>query len=279
MKAQTKLDSLRYYLKRYLEVKAKGLHPEAIKGRFIGPKVLLNSIPKSGTHLLETVVEQIPLLRHFGGRTLRTSIYASPQHCYRQVGHLSKGEFAPAHLAFDESLFDIIRRNNIKVLMMARDPRDIIVSNEHYITNIDKTHEHHRFLSAIPSSELRIEALIKGFDNNGIIYPSIADLFASYQKWTQQKEVFCLKFEDLIGEKGGGSAQKQRDTVEKLIEYLEIAITQSDIDKICDKTFSTKSSTFRKGKIGSWEDTIPKKQLDLLHQQAYEIMKAYGYEV
>jgi sulfotransferase 6B1 len=279
MKAQNRLDSLRYYLKRFIEVKAKGLRPEAIKGRFSGPKVLLNSIPKSGTHLLETVVEQIPMLRHFGGRTLRTSIYSSPQACYRRIGNLSKGEFAPAHLAFDESLFDIIKQNNIKVLMMARDPRDIIVSNEHYITNIDKTHEHHQYLSSLPSSEARIEALIKGFNNNGIIYPSIATLFASYQKWTEQPEVFCLKFEDLIGEKGGGSLLKQRETVEKLIQYLGIELKKEEVDNICDKTFSTKSSTFRKGKIGSWEDSISKKQLEMLRQDAYTIMKSYGYEV
>jgi sulfotransferase 6B1 len=279
MKAQNRLDSIRYYLKRFIEVKAKGLRPEAIKGRFIGPKILLNSIPKSGTHLLETVVEQIPILRHFGGRTLRTNIYSSPLACYKRVGRLSKGEFAPAHLAFDEALFDIIKQNNIKVLMMARDPRDIIVSNEHYITNIDKTHEHHKYLSSLPSSEARIEALIKGFDNNGIVYPSIAELFASYQKWTQQPEVFCLKFEDLIGEKGGGSQQKQRDTVERLIQYLGVELKADELNSICESTFSTKSSTFRKGKIGSWADSISKRHLEMLHKDAYTIMKSYGYEV
>ncbi len=48
----------------------RGLLPSAIIGRLTGPKVLMNSIPKSGTNLLENALSNMPHMR--AGLTLMT---------------------------------------------------------------------------------------------------------------------------------------------------------------------------------------------------------------
>ena len=60
---QNKFDRLNLYLKRYFKAKLIGLKPSQLKGRVIGPKVILNSIPKGGTHLLDQILTEFPLIR------------------------------------------------------------------------------------------------------------------------------------------------------------------------------------------------------------------------
>ena len=68
---QNKLDRIIIGIKRLSKYTLKGLSYSAIIGRINGPKVIMNSVPKSGTNLLNRVLMHLPGLRHKGIRTIR----------------------------------------------------------------------------------------------------------------------------------------------------------------------------------------------------------------
>ena len=63
---------------KHLRVRITDLRSTAIVRRFVGPKVLINSIPKVGTNLVEQTLSQFPLLHRSGLRTLRGWSGVSP---------------------------------------------------------------------------------------------------------------------------------------------------------------------------------------------------------
>ena len=54
--------SIKKYIKHIKSV-SLSLNTNNLSGRFLGPKVLMNSIPKSGTNLLEQVLLLMPYMR------------------------------------------------------------------------------------------------------------------------------------------------------------------------------------------------------------------------
>ena len=63
----------------------------------------------------------------------------------RQIGGIRKGEFLVAHLTATEHFLEALPKNNLKALMMIRDPRDIAVSHFNYVTYIDNAHPSHQY--------------------------------------------------------------------------------------------------------------------------------------
>ncbi|MBI5308682.1 MAG: sulfotransferase domain-containing protein, partial [Planctomycetes bacterium] len=136
----TGFDKLHRHVRKKILVTFHGLAPSQLLGRFVGPKVLLNSIPKAGTHLLERALDQFPLIRNAGQKTLM-----APQelenHILQKILSIKKGQFLNAHLQAHPLLLQKLSESDIKILLMIRDPRDVALSRVKYVVNIDRTHK------------------------------------------------------------------------------------------------------------------------------------------
>ena len=94
-----------------------------------------------------------------------------------------------------------------------------------------------------------------------------------------QKNVHVIRFEDLIGQAGGGSKEKQVYEIQKIAQHLDINLSIEQATDIAYRLFGG-TFTFREGQIGSWKKyfTPEIKQvfkntpggLDLLIQLGYE---------
>lgn len=83
-------DRTKALMVKHLRGQLRNLRPTALAGRFVGPRVLMNSIPKAGTNLLEQALGQFPLLHRSGFRTLRGWEYVHPSTISR-LRHLERG--------------------------------------------------------------------------------------------------------------------------------------------------------------------------------------------
>lgn len=173
-------------------------------GRFYGQKVLMNSLPKSGTNLLERVVQQIPYMHRRITPTL-DDWSGENRNVVRKIQTLKKGEFMTAHLPAHAQLMELTCQLKIKTLFMVRDPRDIVVSHFNYVLTIDKSHPSHSYFKSLPNDEARLSAVINGVE--GIVQP-IWKVLDVCQSWLDAEGVLVVKFEDLIGSKGGGQRSK-----------------------------------------------------------------------
>ena len=85
-----------------------GFAPAKLMGRFANshaPKILANSIPKSGTHLMERLLYLLPgISRQLAG----TCCVQEPAAFAQQCARLRKGQFLVAHLYYKDAFLKIV---------------------------------------------------------------------------------------------------------------------------------------------------------------------------
>ena len=93
------------------------------------------------------------------------------------------------------------------------------------------------------------------------------------------KGVHCtVLFEDLVGEKGGGSKESQLEVIKAIVKHLDISLTEKEIqENVIDKLFGG-TGTFREGKIGAWKNYFTPEHKKLFKLYGGEMLIKLGYE-
>ncbi len=281
---QSKFDRGVLFAKRYLNAKLIGLRPSQLKGRCVGPKIILNSIPKGGTHLLDQLLTEFPLIRPSAKRTIRAE-YDNSQFRSRfndslntriaEILCTAKGEFVRAHVPADSALLSAIdNAEDIKVLMIVRNPRSVLISNFKYVSDIDTTHPVHTLMNKMGSDSEKLKACIHGIEGR---IESIGSVYKSYSGWTESKSCLIVRFEDLVGEKGGGSDRQQEITVKKIADFINIQLSSGQLESILNSLKTPKSSTFRSGQIDGWKKYFDDELEAELDIELSGFEKKFGY--
>jgi sulfotransferase 6B1 len=274
MAKQTKFDRALIFFRKIIRTQSMGCKPSAIKGRITGPKVLANSIPKAGTNLMERALTFTPGLRMAPFRTLMDWDECSSRTA-RRLRRLGNGQFINAHLPAHQEILNLVDNLGVKALFLIRDPRDVVISNYKYVNEIDTTHFSHKFISGLPDDSARLTAVINGIDG---AVASVAELWRRFDGWFTAPNTLVIKYEDLIGSQGGGGRQSQLATILAIGSHLNIELSSGDIEYIARNVYSTKASTFRKGKIGTWKDVFTDEHVALFKAQTGDLLIRLGYE-
>lgn len=179
------------------------------------------------------------------------------------------------HLPAHPELLSALAVTGIKVLLMVRDPRDMIVSYVKYVTKIDLTHPAHAYFKALPDDDARIMAAIKGVE--GVVSP-VSETLEKFSGWLDSGAM-VIRFENIIGANGGGSDIKQREVVGALADFIGVQIGDEKLTNICRDIYSPKAITFRKPQIGGWKTVLGDNHLGEIEMMAGELMRRYGYSV
>ena len=272
-------------------------------------KILFTSIPKSGTHLLLRYFD-ITGFKHagpFGGLVFDEKFYDFVQ-------NLQAGEYSAWHYHWSENLASIIRNNGAKVVFLYRDPRARVCSNLHFIMKTP----HHRlfnfFTKHLQTDRERIQRLIEGFsdedyfthimkkhnsDELDTIHPCPSDhpllvtgkgplskhrgginnVYRLFTRWLDDPDVFSVRFEDIIGPKGGGDGQTQMRVLRELMQFTGVpAVGSLDAETIATQLFHTGATTFRRGSIDAWREDLTPELHDLFLQESRELLELWGYD-
>lgn len=278
--------------------------------------MLCNSVPKSGTFLLSRalsllgypniaekrsflnkirsrILNEIPsslnyelAKRHSGKRreTVSDSILIGvtspipiPEKMMRKwLQSLPHGMQISGHVPYCAALDEMLQEFRYKHVVIVRDPRDVLVSFLHYVMKQGHSLSADFTVLAEPA---RVSLAIKGGDAplSGRNIVGLGEAFRSILAWRHSRDCLIIRFEDLIGEKGGGSLETQLCTVKNMCDYLEIPATESLLKSVCLQVFSSDSPTFRKGMIGAWRDELPDTSLDMSAMDK-ELLKVFHYE-
>lgn len=274
MAKQTKLDRVLIFSKKIIRTQLMGLSPSALKGRIIGPRVLANSIPKAGTNLMERALTFTPGIRMAPFRTLLDWNECSPRTA-RRLKRLHNGQFINAHLPAHREVLDLVDDLGVKALFLIRDPRDVVISNYKYVNEIDTTHFSHKYIAGLPDDNARLTAVINGIDG---AVASVAELWGRFDGWLTAPNTLVIKYEDLIGSQGGGERGVQLAMIEAIASHIGIKLSPGEIEYVAGNVYSTKASTFRKGKIGTWKDVFTDEHVELFKAQTGDLLIKLGYE-
>lgn len=255
-----------------------GLTPAKARYRMVNPgapRVLLVSLPKAGTHLLERAVCLHPRLY----RKLLPTIAAPRLQRWNGLdgllARIRPGQVVVSHLAFDPSYPTMLADRKVRAILVIRDPHDMVVSQVHYVTKRTDHRLHAAFAQKEHIKE-RLKLAIGGDPGNGV--PSVGDRLDRFAGWLTA-DCLVVRFEDLVGPQGGGDAESQARTVAAVYRHLGMDVDQGFIDSTCEQLFSTDSPTFRKGTSGGWRELFDPELEALFNQVVGDKIVPYGYRL
>ncbi len=271
------LKKLEISLKRSLVYPVKKTIHSLYRNNFY-PKLLVNSIPKSGTHLLAKVINNMGF-KH-AGQINHPEINNVPSHrlltmeeIEQKMKSLKKGRYVVGHKSFDEDFDKLLRKNKFSHILIVRDPRDVAVSKAFYLLKKPEAALHAHFTGL--SERERFIACINGVPER---MRSIAEIYNIFMPWLNESSCLMIKFEDLVGSQGGGSDEKQSETLGHISGHLGLSFDESKLKEIALKSFNKNSVTFRKGKIGDWANWLDDEMLSILKKDE-AVFQKFGYTI
>jgi len=247
------------------------------------PRVLANSLPKAGTHLLTQLLAALPDMR-FSGEHL-TLADARTRHredwpaLRRRLARVRTGQYASAHLPAAPEIVEMAGDLGYRAVFIVRDPRDVVVSDMFYILGFPE-HPLHDALHRVPTPELRLEAMITGMPGTRAGLPlmePLADRLDAYLGWLTAPDAVVVHFEDLVGPKGGGDEAAQLAAIDRVARHVDRPLDDAGLRRLADQVWSPRSSTFRKGAIGDWQTHFTDRHRDLVEHAAGAQLARLGY--
>ena len=262
---------MKHWLERRIwDLERFGLTPRKIRARFLNrdePGVLLISVPKAGTHLLERALCLHPRLYRKFVPTLHSGNLDRYGGLENLLGVLKPGQILVSHLPYSPERLKLIEQYGVRCIFVIRDPRDIVVSRAHYVAR-SKRHPYH-FLFKGKSLKERLRLAILGDPETGFI--GIRERLERFAGWMNTSN-FVVHFEQLV------SAENRLCVLHSLYDFLGMKLDGELLSFISENLVSSASPTFRKGAVGEWRRVF-NEEINALFEQTVDgaLMKWYGY--
>ncbi len=259
-----------------------------------GSRIFVNSLPKAGTHLLMTALDQFPGVRIAGLHLMKKRILRDHDDLVESSSNIDwdlvrrlldsrakTGQYVTTHIWGHPEIFEILDQLGYRSIFIVRDPRDIVVSSGAYIARLRRHPSHRRFTEEFTTDLQRDMAIINGYppDSNGPGRVPLRGRLEGFKPWLTAPGVLRCRFEDLVGERGGGSSRAQLDTIREIGTHIGQPVDADGAQQIADKAWSPTSATFRAGVIGEWRERLDQSTLAAFNASIdAELLGAYGYE-
>ncbi|MCI5136197.1 MAG: hypothetical protein D3920_14275 [Candidatus Electrothrix sp. AW2] len=246
------------------------------------PKILVNSIPKSGTNLLMSIVHLVPDIKQKSPFIYGSSIHDDrDRFAYIELLGLEpqNGDVVGGHIPYGKEIDEWIKKNKLKHIFIFREPRDVTVSLYHYIMkDISRKHPYYDLYASFKTDHERLMKPITGYGDGCHEYrisrndiPSIAMVYEAYKGWLETDGILLVRYEELIS--------NRREQVERILRFLDINLRSKEVDYIVNEGFNPKRAhTFRKGISGGWLDEYTPEHIQAFKDVfSLELLNEWGY--
>jgi len=247
------------------------------------PPIFGNSKPKSGSHLLLQILNgftQIMPYRYVAADPVRTITRNGKRKTNEEV--LSELKRVPAGVigwgyveATRENVAFLCQPERVNYFIY-RDPRDMLVSQVFFATDMHEEHGLHKYYNSLPDFGERLKVAISGLDRDGLYMVSVKQRYEGVFRWLEQPGVMCIRFEDLINHRDV-TLHAMLDKVEST-GYKIPTPREKALAVLVEAIQPKKSHTFRSGKTGGWKQYFTNEHRKLFKDVAGDLLVRLGYE-
>ena len=269
-------------------------------------KILVNSLPKSGTNLLAKLVQMAGLQE--SGKSLASSSvlgkYQLVKSCLRldhlsgnnvplgleipvSVGYrwlavylkINDNQYISGHAAYSEQLAYLLQISGIKKIQVFRHPAAVLVSWAKFIAEKNnKWHPSHSQLAKMNLDDRCCFMLSGGLlvDTN-YFQSSFLEILRRADGWLES-DALIVRYEDVVGSRGGGNDAVQRLAIANVMRHIGKEANDHELDRLQEHLYGG-THTFRSGQINGWQAEISKHTLQLIQHnlQSNKYSRELGY--
>jgi len=247
------------------------------------PTIFGNSKPKSGSHLLLQILNgftQIMPYRYVQTDPVRTiekeGRRKKTEEILKELKSIPRGVIGWGYVeATQENVAYLCQPDRVNYFIY-RDPRDMLVSQVFFATDMQEEHGMHEFYSALPDLGERLKIAITGIDRDGLYMVSVKQRYEGVFQWLEQKNLMCIRFEDLIHNQDS-TLNSMLDEVEKTGYKIPTPRAKA-LSVLVEAIQPKKSHTFRSGKTGGWKQYFTNEHKKLFNDVAGDLLINLGYE-
>ena len=253
--------------------------------------VIGNAIPKSGTYLINRVIE-------FLGRWENVGIHVNPLHWDRvrpdhrvvmrmclprfAVRKLQNGQFVAAHLPWsrgvEQAIGECTGDRHVKHVFMFRDPRDTFVSYLNFATYLKQD-----LRTAGSEDERRFMRDQFSHDDDRlahVIETRKSYKFLKYSPWLDNAHCHPVSFEDLYQDLRRAQDGELGPSLRALLEYLVVDADALDPAALHGYVYNRGlTATQEENKVGQYKRVFKDRHYAQLDTPAFRgVLSAFGYE-
>lgn len=247
------------------------------------PPVFGNSKPKSGSHLLLQILNgftQIMPYRYVGADPIRTiekeGRRKQKEEVLNELRRVPRGAIGWGYVeASPENVAFLCKPGRVNYFIY-RDPRDMLVSQVFFATDMHEEHGMHAYYKSLPDFGARLKVAITGIDQDGLHMVSVKQRYEGVFQWLEQRHILCIRFEDLI--------DHREDTLHAMLDEVEKTGYKIPTPRgkalavLLEAIQPKKSHTFRSGKTGGWKDHFTAEHKRLFKDVAGDLLVKLAYE-
>lgn len=247
------------------------------------PPIFGNSKPKSGSHLLLQILNgftRIMPYRYVDGDPIRTieknGRRKTKEEILDDLKRVPNGVIGWGYVDATKENASFLTSAGRVNYFIYRDPRDMLVSQVFFATDMHEEHGMHAYYNSLPNFGARLNIAITGIDKDGLKMVSVKQRYEGVFQWLEQKDVMCLRFEDLINNRDA-TLLAMLDEVEKT-GYKIPTPREESLPILVEAIQPKKSRTFRSGKAGGWKEHFTDDHKKLFKDVAGDLLIKLGYE-
>lgn len=259
-------------------------------GKHLKQLIICNSYPKSGTHLLYQILYSLSACQKWDdiiSVQALCGIMNTANHIRWKLNSAPSGSIVRCHFMYVPEILDILSEHRCKLLFIYRDLRDVAVSHARWVNKEERIFLHDIYQQQ-ESFDQQLMSSIKGtplgspFGSN-LSHPDIGQDFSRWKGWLHHADTLAVRFEDLVGERGGGCEETRLQVVGQIIDHLEVKVSPQDIRaKFASYAINpAESHTYKKGgggAIGGWQKYFTEEHKNAFKKVAGQLLIDLDYE-
>jgi hypothetical protein len=165
-----------------------------------------------------------------------------------------------------------------RIIYNYRDPRDMILSAVNFLGGKTRQGFSNYHDSQVLSDILRSKESLGEQLEYALTDPSfVTSSDHSRMLWLLNHPKVCkTSFEELVGPKGGGSAEVQTRVIARVMDFL--GATDRAPAELADQLFNPDAFSFYRGQVGAWREAFTPGLRRLADERFGRILRLYGYE-